>query len=166
MKTINPVNIEAIIQEHGIELDKKCDFLPTDVLALTRREGGEFIFKYKILINRLDNYHRKRFTMAHALGHCLLHRNAINEIGIDESMKYRTLYARSDLITDKEEKEANRFALNLLLPDNDVLEATKGMEVFLKDGSISPNFLKYLSTAFQVPKEVMAYKINKLRDKI
>lgn len=161
MSKVNPVNIEAIIREHGIELDKNAD-LDTDVLGLIKKENG----KYKILINWLDHYYRKRFTMAHELGHFILHRNAIDENGIDDSMKYRTLYRRSDLITRNEEVEANRYAADILMPDNDVLEATKGMEVFLKDGSISPNFLKYLSTAFQVSKEAMTYKINKLRDKI
>ena len=166
MKKFNPIDIEAIIREYGIELEKRSNFLPNNVLGLIRKEGSEIVYKYRILINWMYHYYLRRFTMAHILGHYILHKEAINGIGIDESMEYKTIYARSDLITAKEEAEANRFALNLLLPDNDVLEATKGMEVFLKDGSISPNFLKYLSNAFQVPKEVITYKINKLRDKI
>lgn len=162
MKKFNPIDIEAIIREKGIELDKHAE-LPRDVLGLIKKENG----KYKILINTLDHYYRKRFTMAHELGHYELHRNAIDENGIDESWKYRTLYRRNNKITQTEEAAANRFAADILMPDDSVLEYARDRGVLsMQDGIIVEDALKELAIAFQVSTEVMKYKINKLRDKI
>lgn len=50
----------------------------------------------------------QRFVLAHELGHMFLHKKA-NAIFMD---------TRTQFNTDKFEKEANRFAMELLLPDS------------------------------------------------
>lgn len=54
----------------------------------------------------------QRFVLAHELGHMFLHKKA-NAIFMD---------ARTQLNGAKYELEANRFAINLLIPDSDIDE--------------------------------------------
>lgn len=150
-----PINIEAIIKEKGIELNKAADIEP-DVVGLIKKEDG----KYKILINRLAANCEKRFIMAHILAHFVLHKDAIDENGIDESHNYRTLYQRSDKVKEPQELEANNWAVNLLMPKDLILEYAQGKKIFLEDGKISPNFLRDISNFFEVPRGLMEKRFD------
>lgn len=67
-----------------------------------------------ILVNKLDAFIRKRFTIAHELAHWILHREEV-KINIDRAIFYRkTSYLEDEDIL---EKEANYFAANLLVPE-------------------------------------------------
>jgi len=68
------VNIEAIIRDPGIELDKKADLDGEIAGQLERTAAG-----YRIAVNKSDHYFRKPFTMAHELGHFMLHGHLIGE---------------------------------------------------------------------------------------
>ena len=67
--------------------------------------------KYKrikfIHINNLIDYPTKRFVCAHELGHALLHPNANTPF-----LKTNTFFCLSKI-----EKEANKFAVELIMPD-------------------------------------------------
>lgn len=65
-----------------------------------------------IYINENLSSHDQKFVCAHELGHMLLHKNA-NTIYMD---------TRTSFNTDKYEIEANQFAVNLLIPDEMILE--------------------------------------------
>lgn len=109
-----PVNIEAIIRSLGISLDKKAR-LDASISGQLERLGPE---NYKISVNDDGNYFRARFTMAHELGHYLLHAHLIGE-GVDDSLAYRSepdgnFYNQN--IGPSEETEANKFAAGLLMP--------------------------------------------------
>ncbi len=69
-------------------------------------ENGE----KNIYINHLDSRERKRFTIAHELGHYLLHRNLIEKEG--GTVLYRGI--NGDII----EQQANRCAGALLMPES------------------------------------------------
>jgi Zn-dependent peptidase ImmA (M78 family) len=58
---------------------------------------------------------RKRFTVAHEVGHFVLHRNQIGESLTDDE-----LY-RSGLST-RQEAQANRFAADILMPKDLILK--------------------------------------------
>ena len=109
-----PVNIEGIIRLHGIELDKNAE-LASEVSGEIRKTSEE---DYKISVQAADHYYRKRFTMAHELGHFLLHKDKIGD-GINDTPAYRTS-DKDDLfntnITAEHEAEANAFAAALLMP--------------------------------------------------
>lgn len=109
-----PINIESIIADLGILLDKKAD-LDSEVSGQIESlpDGG-----YKISVNKAENYFRRRFTMAHELGHYLLHKALIGK-GIGDSKAYRStpcgeFYNKN--IGQQQETEANQFAANLLMP--------------------------------------------------
>lgn len=101
---------------------------PVDVLALAKAMGlGVFTAalgkqvsgilrpgtsgpggKYIILVNEEHNSNRKRFTIAHEIGHYVLHVDQIGK-GITDDEFYRALPGPL-------ERQANEFAANLLMP--------------------------------------------------
>lgn len=66
----------------------------------------------QIHINRNIPYHLQKFTAAHELGHAILHPNESTPF-----LKNCTLQ-----VVDKLEIEANKFAVELLIPDSDIAE--------------------------------------------
>lgn len=65
-----------------------------------------------IYIDESLSYHERLFVCAHELGHMLMHKKT-NAIFMD---------SRTQLNTSKYELEANRFAMDLLIADNDIEE--------------------------------------------
>lgn len=128
-----PVNIEAIIRSLGIDLDKKADLHPEIAGQLARLPDG----KFKISVNRKDTYYRQRFTMAHELGHYLMHAHLIGD-GIDDSKAYRSVPEGdffNEAISKREETQANQFASRLLLPKSVITRLAKP-GVSVKDISV------------------------------
>jgi Zn-dependent peptidase ImmA (M78 family) len=83
-------------------------FLPSDN---TRHISGAVEHdQHRILINQLDPVSRQLFTLAHEIGHIILHKNLGNKID------FRSSLANTN---DPTEKEANRFAAELLMPEDD-----------------------------------------------
>jgi Zn-dependent peptidase ImmA (M78 family) len=156
-----PVNIEAIIKSFDIELDKNANFPDDKVLGEISREGDN----YKISIKKTDHYYRKRFTMAHELGHFMLHKNKIGD-GIDDSENYRPVRRTNTGAGELEEKEANNFAANILMPEDLVVEYAKDRGIFNNNNEIDQEALKEIATAFQVSKAAMEIRINGLKQKI
>ena len=64
---------------------------------------------YEIRVNRHENKKRQRFTVAHEIGHYLLHREHIND-GIVDNVLYRSG------LSSRIEAEANRIAADILMP--------------------------------------------------
>lgn len=58
---------------------------------------------------------RQRFTVAHELGHLLLHRG--RDVILDRIVRVNYRDHRSSSATDREEVEANQFAAALLMPE-------------------------------------------------
>lgn len=132
-----PVKIEPLILELGIELDKKAE-LPKDIAGqLELLSDGRF----KILVNNTDHYFRKRFTMAHELGHFVFHKHLIGS-GINDNRLYRS---SNPQITEAHEVEANKFAASLLMPLRHVTRDYKDMgnvEKVANKWQVSPKAMK------------------------
>ena len=81
--------------------------------AIRRRPNGG----YEILVNSTHAESRKRFTVAHEIGHYVYHRDRLG-LGTGDTLAFRT--DGSDYpnphIGPREEREANTFAANLLMP--------------------------------------------------
>ncbi len=73
-----------------------------------------------IFINENLSYQMKRMTCAHELGHILLHRD---QLGRDKDGKFRH-FVEMELfnITNRTEYEANLFAANLLIDEDELME--------------------------------------------
>jgi len=73
--------------------------------------------RFKITVNQADSNNRKRFTVAHELGHFMLHSRLINS-GITDNKLYRSYDDRKNKkVCSHHETEANTFAANLLMPE-------------------------------------------------
>ena len=98
--------------------------------------------KNKILVNTIDSPARKNFTIAHELGHYLLGHNAENG--------YTVLLRNTDeMIKTPQEREANCFAANLLVPEPFLRE-------YLEKYSFATD--PQLANIFGVSAEVIRYR--------
>jgi Zn-dependent peptidase ImmA (M78 family) len=89
-------------------------FLSDGISGMIEKIGESF----QLTLNANDPYTRQRFTLAHELGHYMLHRHLIGD-GVDDDRAYRSTDVgkyHNTAIGPKEETEANRFAANLLMP--------------------------------------------------
>jgi Zn-dependent peptidase ImmA (M78 family) len=108
-----PVDVHGIASSLGIRIHEA--FLPDNVSGIIERaKDGNFL----VTVNTFDSYTRKRFTIAHELGHFMLHRGMIGD-GIEDDRAYRSTTSgkyRNNLIGPREETQANSFAANVLMP--------------------------------------------------
>lgn len=113
-----PIDIPKIAKTLDLSL-KEGNFVSEEVLGAYDKASKT------IYVSKSDTYERKVFTIAHEMGHFVLH-----------STKEKETFFRKDLIlADKEEreeeKEANCFAANILMPKGTLiryLELTKNIE--------------------------------------
>ena len=116
-----PVPVDRIPERLGIDLREA--FLSGEISGMIERSASGFA----ITINAADPDTRKRFTLAHELGHYMLHRHLIGD-GLDDDRAYRSTQSgkyHNTRIGPAEETEANRFAANLLMP-MDLINAHRG----------------------------------------
>ena len=104
---INFIDVEEIANHLGIEIEY-------DIL----NKSGE-CENDKIIVNILDADVRQRFTIAHEMGHIFLH-----ELTEAKSRHY-DISSYVDSEHRNEEREANNFAANLLMPIKLVLPKIK-----------------------------------------
>lgn len=134
-----PIQIEHLIEDLGIELDKKAD-LPDDIAGEISCLGNN---KYKISVNKNDHYFRKRFTMAHELAHFLFHRSLLGDGVIKDSRLYRST---NPVITPHHEVQANKFAAELLMPlkhvRKDYKEMNKDIQKVAAKWQVSPQAME------------------------
>jgi len=107
--TAPPVPVERFIKIEGVRLVVRS--LEDSVSGFILRDAGQSV----IGINTTHPLVRQRFTMAHELGHFMLHNH--QGVHVDERdffLKFRA--ATSDTTGDQDEIEANTFAAELLMP--------------------------------------------------
>lgn len=144
-----PVNIEAVIRGLGIELDKKAA-LKSDISGQIEKLSNK---TYKVSVNASDNYFRQRFTMAHELGHYLLHRELIGD-GLYDDRAYRSTETgtyTNKLVGPAEEAAANRIAARILMPADKV--TSEAREV---------SSVEALAQRFQVSRRAMDIRLQSL----
>lgn len=104
-----PVRVEAIARDLGISVIQ--DVLDEADIAgkIVRDDSGRSPGGYNIYLNARDPIRRQRFTLAHELGHYVLHRDLIGDGLIDDAM-YRSK------LGEWYERQANRWAADILMP--------------------------------------------------
>ncbi len=143
-----PIFIEKIIGYLGVALFQ-ID-LPDDISGILDLRN-----KPTIVVNKLHNSNRKRFSMAHELGHYVLH--STNGIHIDKKTFFRN--NRSSEALDKIEIEANKFAAEILMPSKFLIQALNEYEDFL---DIDEDLIATLANRFSVSTTAMSFKIQNL----
>ena len=115
-----PVDLNLLCKKYDIDLIETSE-LEDNISGLLYFKNN----KFKILVNQNHSSLRKRFTIAHELGHFFLHReerflNILEES--EKNNKPELAFFRdknSSLGLDSKEIEANKFAAELLIPSEE-----------------------------------------------
>jgi Zn-dependent peptidase ImmA (M78 family) len=110
-------------------------------------------------VDRSQAKHRQRFTIAHELGHLLMHpgRSVIVE-HLRRPARVNFRDARSGLATDREEIEANQFAAGLLMPRRFLENDYEGMAERFDDDDVPAR----LARKYQVSEQAMRFRLMNL----
>lgn len=144
--------IESLVEIIRSELSIPCPI--EDIDSLVNLLGGELVLindpllldgrvykldndegcKFRIEINKDTSKNRKKFTVAHELGHLFMHMGYIFNSEVWEQQKTGDCYLRSGY--SEKEYEANEFAAALLMPKAELskyIDALEGPEVNLSE---------------------------------
>ena len=103
-----------------------------------------------IYINIKESINRKRFTIAHELGHYFLNH-------LDNKGQYVDLHRSTLCNKNTEEKDADEFAACLLMPENVVVES---FNVWSKLGIDKCMIIEKLASMFVVSREAMKVRLK------
>lgn len=144
-----PVDVEAIAEELGIRVEYQ-PFSEDDeeISGCIMKAGGEFI----IGVNATHHSNRQRFTIAHELGHYVMHRSTLDKVHLDRN--YRS--AQGD---DSKEIEANAFAAELLMPEDLVREYTGELADTPLDAEDDHAVIQKLAEQFEVSTQAMTIRL-------
>jgi len=107
-------------------------------------------------VNSLHHPHRQRFTVAHEIGHLVLHRHLITaSVHVDKAFPVLMRGVTSALGTDPVEIEANAFASQLLIPTF-LLDQVMGREPVDIDDD-SP--MEELAKRFRVSRKMVEFRL-------
>ncbi|MDU9349064.1 MULTISPECIES: ImmA/IrrE family metallo-endopeptidase [Staphylococcus] len=164
----NEIENMIVSDEKGFFIDLKeiCNILQIaieekiDGFDFSLNDSGYYDSKEnKIIINRIESKNRKRFTLAHELGHALLEHEGIS-FRTNDKDKYK------DIINKIRETEANKFAAQLLMPRGLVShllsEAIKNKDYNPKnlDEFQVDQLIKEVAKKLKVSEESLGYSIK------
>lgn len=158
--------VEQLLESYGIAT------APIDVEKLALSAGANvqyeptedklsgFILKdlksQKVLIGINKNHHtnRQRFTIAHELGHLLLHEKG--RVHIDQKFQINLRDEYSSEGVSEEEKEANLFAAELLMPAKFISEDLAMVEAL---DLFDDEYLRNLADKYQVSTQALTFRL-------
>jgi len=142
-----PVNVDNLAKKLGVGIEAS-DF--------NDEVSGLFVIKDDkpfIAYNLNQSKKRRRFTIAHELGHFILHSKS-KSLFIDKNNS--VLYRNSESSTGEylKEREANAFAAALLMPIPLIAQEIKSL-----DGN---DIVEKLASKFQVSTQAMSFRLSNL----
>ena len=146
-----PIDAWRVARHLGVRVERAE--LGEECSGVLLRKGGAAV----IGVNYSHHPNRQRFTIAHELGHFLLHKG---EKYVDKGMatvQFRN--AESSTGTQREEREANQFAAALLMPVEWVRREFEKHPFDLGDDTT----LTAMCRLFGVSSQAMSYRLAKLR---
>lgn len=108
-------------------------------------------------VNELHSENRQKFTIAHELGHFLLH--DYENIHVDRGFSVKLRSRKSSEGTDDEEKEANLFAAELLMPKHFVeadLDEIEDVDL------VNEDVIAELAKKYGVSTQAMTFRLSYL----
>jgi Zn-dependent peptidase ImmA (M78 family) len=109
-------------------------------------------------VNSAHHPRRQRFTIAHELGHLVLHPG--RPYAVDSTVTLNSRKDLSSLATDQQEIAANKFAAELLMPERMIRSAVRALA-----SPRVPNedqILERLAREFEVSVEPMSFRLINL----
>lgn len=145
-----PVNLKKIVKALKIKLIEQP--LDEDVsgMLVTAPDGSVVI-----VVNSDHHEHRKRFTIAHEIGHFILHRD-LSPVFVDGSKTFLR-NSLSSKGSDIHEIEANTFAAELLMPE-EYIRTQESSPVSLMQADRLESIAKHLN----VSQMAVCYRFVKL----
>lgn len=147
-----PVPVNDIIRDYGLALQESALEDSISGMMVTKENGTAVV-----VINQDHHENRKRFSMAHELGHYLLHRSS-RSIFVDASEQKFYRDAEASTGTKLQEIEANAFAAELLMPQESIEERVSETLTMLDEPII-----ERLADEFHVSQSAMIFRLQKLR---
>ena len=146
-----PVPVERIAKSLGADI-RYSPFDGNLAGMLVRRDDGSAV----IGVNSAHHINRQRFTIAHECAHLRLHKG--KDVYIDRTFRVNVNLRdeRSAQAVDPEEIEANRFAAELLMPYDMILDDI--IEFDIEDDED----LEQLAAKYRVSVQALTYRINNL----
>ena len=145
-----PVRVEMIARQIGATI--RYEPFEGDISGMVYRNKDHVI----IGVNSLHHPNRQRFTIAHEIGHVLLHKGT--EVYIDRTYRVNMRNNVSSQAVDKDEIEANRFAASLLMPEHMLVEDLKDIEIDFE----SEDDLADLAAKYEVSLQAMAIRLSNI----
>ena len=143
-----PVNVNQIARHFGV--DVREEVFPDDISGALHRGPVRAV----IAVNSTHPLHRRRFTVAHELGHFLLHHDAPAYYDHQHQVGVHFRARVTGTTWDPKEVEANRFAAELLMPRRLLLARVGDREAV--DAA-------ELADEFNVSPQAMTYRLAELR---
>jgi Zn-dependent peptidase ImmA (M78 family) len=153
--TSPPVPVEAIAKKMGATLVFEPFKGDDDISGILYRKDNHII----IGINSVHPETRKRFSIAHELGHLKLHRK---ELFVDKVVRIDFRDKTSSLAINREEMAANAFAAELLMPRDFINEAINRKLSKQNSPLTKEELINFLAKTFQVSTRAMEYRLNNL----
>jgi Zn-dependent peptidase ImmA (M78 family) len=146
-----PVDVERLARLAGLRVVEEQ--LDSEISGMLYREGSRAV----ILVNQGDAPVRRRFSIAHELGHYYLHESS--SVFVDRRVRFRD--SNSSQGTNLEEIEANNFAAELLMPEPFVLQEAvrlRGRRFPFNDEDL----IEELAKIFYVSRQAMEVRLANL----
>lgn len=145
-----PVPVRRVARSQGARV--VLDSLEADLSGFLFRDSNEAV----IGVNTRHARVRQNFTIAHELGHLLLHdRN--EQLHVDRKFSVRLRSDISSKGTDEAEMEANYFAAELLMPTDFIRHDVQKLI-----GSDADLAIQKLSEKYDVSREAMSIRLSTL----
>jgi len=146
-----PVDVESLIGKMGVHLTE--EEFGDSLSGAAMIDGGKKI----ISVNKSHSEHRKRFTMAHELGHILLHEDQSLSVDVKP-----ITFLRDDAASTGQqwrEVEANFFAACILMPEALIhTELTKLQKKHLDEDEL----IEALAKKFNVSPQAIGIRLGAL----
>ena len=146
-----PLPVDLVARRLGLRVEPTD--LGDDISGLLVIDNGKGTIGYNASHPRV----RQRFSIAHELGHFLLHRNDL-QLFIDKRYAIAFRDKRSSSGEYRREREANAFAAALLMPESLMRREIRKHDFDLGDEAT----LDALAEAFDVSVQAMAYRLANL----
>jgi Zn-dependent peptidase ImmA (M78 family) len=146
-----PIPVEELA--NALNIDVRYSEGSDDVSGALIRDGDSVV----IAVNSAQHENRQRFTIAHEIGHFLLHRGT--KLHFDEDFRINYRDATSSDATKSEEIEANGFAAALLMPERILMRDWLRLEPKEKE---IPDAIRTLAKRYRVSQKAMELRLVNL----
>ncbi|MEP5231562.1 MAG: ImmA/IrrE family metallo-endopeptidase [Alloalcanivorax sp.] len=150
-----PVKVEQLAQQLGAEITYERFDDDESISAMLYRDD----FRTVIGVNSCHPITRQRFSIAHEIGHMILHEG---ELYVDRSARINFRNELSSQAVDPKEIEANVFAAELLMPEAVVVREAYKLIDDKRAGS-AESLISQMATKFKVSAKAMGFRLTNLR---